>query len=231
MAKCDNGFLIFHDWKTLFTHTPAEDCKRILLAMFEYSQSGAEPPQFEGIAEITASVIFPAMKRYRKRVESGRKGGLASAKKATVEGTAEGTTEYTTEYTAEYTTEYTTDNKTIQDKTNQDQDKTHTPSPFGEFWEAYPKKVRRRGAESEWEKLSPDGELTGIILSAVERQKQTALWQREGGRYIPDPSNWLRDRRWEDELSASAPKDEGSFATDQFVEAALRRTLESHGIS
>lgn len=225
MAKTDNGFLIFHDWKTLFTHTPDEDCKRILLAMFEYSQSGTEPPQFEGIAEITASVIFPAMKRYRENVELGRRGGLASAKKAKAEPPTEGGTKGA----AEGATEGATDNKTIQDKTNQD--KTHTPSPFGAFWDAYPKKVRRRGAEREWEELAPDSDLVETILSAIEGQKQSALWQREEGRYIPDPSNWLKERRWEDELSPSLPKQESetsSFSADEFFEAALRKTLASY---
>ncbi len=227
MAKCDNGFLIFHDWKILFTHTPDEDCKRILLAMFEYSQSGTEPPQFEGVAEITASIIFPAMKRYRESVELGRRGGLASAKKARSEGTVKGATEGG----IEGGTEGTTDNKTIQDKTIQDktnQDNTHTSSRFGEFWEAYPKKMRRASAERVWEELSPDDELTEVILSAVKAQAGSADWQREGGRYIPNAAHWLEERRWEDEVTK---KDEGSFSTDQFFEAALRRTLESHGIS
>jgi hypothetical protein len=128
MAKGNNGFLIFHDWKILFTHTPDEDCKRILLAMFEYSQSGTEPPQFEGVAEITASVIFPAIKRYRENVELGRRGGLASAKKARSEGTVKGTTEGGIEGGIEGAT----DNKTIQNKTRPIQDKTiqHTPIPI-----------------------------------------------------------------------------------------------------
>lgn len=37
------------------------------------------------------------------------------------------------------------------------------------------------------------------IMSAVRMQKQSEQWQKENGRYIPMPSTWLNQRRWEDE--------------------------------
>ena len=197
MAKSDNGFLVFHDWKVLFTHTPAEDCKRILLAMFEYSERGEEPPQFEGVAEMTASVVFPAMKRHKEKVEFGRKGGLASAKRAVSEDAMEDAIEHTTEGT----TKHTTDNKTRKDKTKQDKDKTKPLSRFAEFWAAYPNKVGKAEAQKVWDKLSPDDALCDTILSAVEAQKRSPQWTKDGGQYIPHPRTWLNQRRWEDELA------------------------------
>lgn len=70
---------------------------------------------------------------------------------------------------------------------------------FAEFWQAYPKKVGKGAAEKAFVKLKPGNALLKAMLSAVEAQKQSAQWQREGGQYIPNPATWLNQRRWEDE--------------------------------
>ena len=44
------------------------------------------------------------------------------------------------------------------------------------------------------------------VLAALERQKCSDRWQRDGGQYIPDPTTWLNGRRWEDELFPAEPE-------------------------
>ena len=73
---------------------------------------------------------------------------------------------------------------------------------FTDFWAAYPRKQARENAWKAWAKLAPDGELLRTILIALERQKRTADWIKEGGRYIPLASSWLNGKRWEDTVSA-----------------------------
>ena len=103
------------------------------------------------------------------------------------------------------------------------------PTEFGDFWNAYPKKVGRAEAQKAWRKQFPAGDVDGITLPAIERQKKSAQWTKDGGQFIPNPSTWLNQRRWEDELpepakqQPSAPS--GSFTTDEFFEAALQRSL------
>jgi len=70
---------------------------------------------------------------------------------------------------------------------------------FDEFWKAYPKKVGKKAAESSWKKIKPDAELYDRIMTAIGRARVTEQWQREGGRYIPNPATWLNQGRWEDE--------------------------------
>ena len=41
------------------------------------------------------------------------------------------------------------------------------------------------------------------ILTAIEKQKQTAQWQEDGGRFVPYPATWLNGHRWEDEVQAA----------------------------
>lgn len=62
-------------------------------------------------------------------------------------------------------------------------------------WSAHGRAVR------EWRRLGPDPGLVAMILAAVERQARSARWTREGGRFIPRPDRWLRDRAWLDDLS------------------------------
>ena len=104
--------------------------------------------------------------------------------------------------------------KTIQDYTTQDQRKDISPTPsddgpkktdlqeerFGVFWSSYPKKVGKQAALKSWKKIKPTAELFERILSSLEMAKQSDQWQREHGRFIPNPTTWLNQGRWDDEL-------------------------------
>lgn len=37
------------------------------------------------------------------------------------------------------------------------------------------------------------------MAEALDRQRKSKDWLKEGGAYIPYPSTWLNGRRWEDE--------------------------------
>lgn len=71
---------------------------------------------------------------------------------------------------------------------------------FAEFWSAYPLKKAKATAEKAWAKLKPSADLQAAILSAIAAHKLSADWQRDGGQYIPHPTTWLNQRRWEDEV-------------------------------
>lgn len=74
---------------------------------------------------------------------------------------------------------------------------------FVEFWEAYPRKVGKGEAEKQWRKAK--GIDLQAVLKAIERARGTEQWQKDGGQFIPHPSTWLSQRRWEDDPVASAP--------------------------
>ncbi len=77
--------------------------------------------------------------------------------------------------------------------------KTLIERRFDEFWAAYPKKVGKKAAWNAWKKVKPDTELFDRIMTAIGRAKATWQWQRENGRYIPNPKTWLNEGRWDDE--------------------------------
>jgi hypothetical protein len=84
----------------------------------------------------------------------------------------------------------------------------HSSSPGGDgvrltfdaFWRAYPRKVGKGAAVKAWSKIKPNDELQQKILTAIEAQKKTDQWSRDGGQYIPHPATWLNAARWDDEI-------------------------------
>jgi hypothetical protein len=106
-------------------------------------------------------------------------------------------------------------NKNQNKKEKKNQNKEHeetrareekTPPGFDRFWESYPRKTAKQEAIKAFEKLKPDAMLIETMVKAVERQKQSAQWQEDGGRYIPHPATWINQRRWEDVLPAKGPE-------------------------
>lgn len=78
---------------------------------------------------------------------------------------------------------------------------------FNRFWKVYPRKEGKGKAEESFAKYHPNDELTDAMIRAVEKYKRTDQWKRDGGQFIPHPTTWLNQRRWEDE-----PKEEPSPA-------------------
>lgn len=71
------------------------------------------------------------------------------------------------------------------------------PERFEGFWEYYGMKVNRQRAIKEWDKLRPSDDLIDQMSRTLRRQKHSELWQRGIG--IPQPAQWLKDRRWTDQ--------------------------------
>lgn len=72
---------------------------------------------------------------------------------------------------------------------------------FASFWSVYPKRVGKGAAEKWWRKRKPSQALTETMIAAVKEQVKSDQWTRDGGQYIPNPSTWLNQERWQDELA------------------------------
>ena len=69
---------------------------------------------------------------------------------------------------------------------------------FAKFWSAYPRKVGKDVARKAFDKRKPSTELVDLMVQAVNRQKMTPQWAKEGGQFIPHPSTWINEGRWMD---------------------------------
>ena len=65
----------------------------------------------------------------------------------------------------------------------------------------------KKAAQNAWKRLKPNAALRIKIMEALQEQKASQRWQKEEGRYIPNPATWLHQERWEDQLepAGSAP--------------------------
>jgi hypothetical protein len=91
-------------------------------------------------------------------------------------------------------------NGTEQNRTEQKQTKKSESydSLFDSFYQAYPKKVGKPAALKAFAKCKPDETLLQKMLDAIERQLKSDQWQKNNGQYIPNPSTWLNQERWDD---------------------------------
>lgn len=77
---------------------------------------------------------------------------------------------------------------------------------FKAFWDAYPVQANKVRAREEFAKADAPLE---VLLKAIETWKHTDQWNKEGGKYIPYPAKWLKERRWEDSPKVNMPKTDG----------------------
>ena len=85
---------------------------------------------------------------------------------------------------------------------------TDASNKFASFWSAYPRKEAKPDAAKAFIKVKASGHLVNI-LADIERRKSSDDWKKNGGQFIPMPSSYLNQRRWEDEVTSpvkSEPK-------------------------
>ncbi len=90
-------------------------------------------------------------------------------------------------------------NADLRKRASYQQDKTETM--FSEFYQAYPKKRDKAKARKSFFKIKNLPDVFPQLMKGLEQQKLSADWKKDGGKYIPYPSTWLNDERWEDELA------------------------------
>lgn len=80
------------------------------------------------------------------------------------------------------------------------------PAPgFDLFWAAYPAKLAKTAAIKAWNRLTPDDATTSRIVADVQARRNSHDWTKDMGQFIPHPSTYLNQRRWEDMREALAP--------------------------
>jgi hypothetical protein len=96
-------------------------------------------------------------------------------------------------------------------------DETQAPQGFEHFWKNWPSHHRKVGKSKclrAWRKLGLE-RVSESVLHALARSKASPDWQRDGGRFVPQPLSWLNDTPWEtDDSEATAPDPETAHYRD-----------------
>ena len=87
---------------------------------------------------------------------------------------------------------------------------------FDLFWQAYPRKVGKKRAKQAWDRLKPDTATVQKMLDALAWQVKQPQWVKDGGMYVPHPTTWLHEERWDDEpfFTTEQPRDKFSGLRD-----------------
>ena len=74
---------------------------------------------------------------------------------------------------------------------------------FEKFYKMYPKKQKKSETEKWFFKNNPSNELFQLIILKLSLFCKTSEWKKENGKYIPYPTSWLNQKRWEDDVPLS----------------------------
>lgn len=80
-----------------------------------------------------------------------------------------------------------------------EKENNYYPPDFLELWSIYPRKKNKRDAALAWKATRNERPDQEILMAAVERQKLSRDWRKDGGKFIPYPASWLRAGAWDDE--------------------------------
>lgn len=75
----------------------------------------------------------------------------------------------------------------------------HLEEWFEEFWSEYIKKVGKADAEKKFRKACTN-EKTFIQIMEALRAQNKEVYSKRDKQYVPNPSTWLNQKRWEDEV-------------------------------
>jgi hypothetical protein len=71
---------------------------------------------------------------------------------------------------------------------------------FETFWKTSPRKTGKASASRSFERAVKKGVPAEKIIAAVETHKRGAGWKKDNGQFIPHPTTWLNQGRWDDEV-------------------------------
>lgn len=78
-------------------------------------------------------------------------------------------------------------------------EKNRKENMFDIFWKSYPRRLNKQQALKSFKRLNVDEKLLNIILSDINKRLKVKDWDIINIQYIPHPSTYLNNKRWEDE--------------------------------
>lgn len=221
-------FVMYLKWREQIELLSDDACGRLFKGLFSYLCTG-EIPELSGLESMAFSFIRAQIDQdtekweseCKSRSEAGRKGGFAKASKAKQKLAKASTAkqDLAKASTAKQRLANVADNEYEYDSEYEyEKEVSITPhkSPLGDdlferFWAAYPRKTAKRNALKAFEKLNVTEALLTEMLAALDWQRQSEGWTKDGGQFIPHPATWLNGRRWEDEKPAQAKTNSNPF--------------------
>ncbi|MBE6802009.1 MAG: hypothetical protein E7530_03900 [Ruminococcaceae bacterium] len=206
------SFLFYYDWANIYE--PLDDIRKakLITATIRYAKDNTDT-KFD---DLTLKVIFNVIKdtidrdsaRYNERCLKNAE----NIKKRWNKNTNEyDRIQTNTNYTDIDIVKEIDKDIDIEKDTDRDIEKDSISSSFSsktvceysddflDFWKEYPKKVGKGDAFKKWKKAKLTNTDKTDIMNALNWQKKSDRWRNDYGRFIPNPSTYISQRRWEDE--------------------------------
>lgn len=216
------SFLLYLDYEKHLLLLDDLQRGRLFSALFAYARTG-EKPKLTGAEGMAFSFISSQMDRDNekwksirdKKVQNGKKGGRPKAngfdeKAKKANGFSEKQSE--AKKAVNVNANVNVNGNVTGTVTEYITPKSPAGEAFEKFWESYPRKAAKQAARKAFDKLHVDEVLLNAMLDALDWQKQTPNWKKDNGQFVPYPSTWLNNHRWEDEKPDAIPGETGSFA-------------------
>jgi len=144
--------------------------------------------------------IIDEAHNYREiKRKSGEKGGKAKASSAKAK--ASSAKAVLKQSLADPYPKTKTKTKTKTETETKKRSKKDCPLFSSTFWPSYPRKEGKEAAQRAWGKLTEDEKIAAI--DALPLHKKCDQWQEPC--YIPHPSTWLNQKRFNDQLPPPSP--------------------------
>lgn len=205
----DKNITIYRDRLRDIWTLPKEKRDAIIISYIEYVFGEKKPePTDDALFDIVVKTWCGDYDRYIVKSESGRKGGIASSvAQSNASSSGSGKAGASPEADAGLCSDTKTNTKTETKTYTQTSTDTEPASAgvggedeaeimFSRFWDAYPKKMHRSEALRAFTELNPDSALTDVIVNSVIDWKTSDDWEKDGGKYIPLPENFLSKKRY-----------------------------------
>lgn len=229
------GIVLYFEMRKVLKRLNHDDGIQLILAMLDYGETGKQP-DFNGntTLEVVWDLIEGKLDRDKEKYEETlpkrryaaycREQKKIDAEPMSFDDWEREIDHMTSCDTKRYLTKTKSKSKTLSPPTSSSSSQSPTPpesdplAGFDRFWEAYPKKLKLGEAKIEWMNIAPDPDTVDAIINAVEAQKaRNKEWKKENGRYIPLPVNWLKDKRWKEEIPKDPYEEAREHADDYFL--------------
>lgn len=217
MSERNESFVFYRSFMEALDDLPAEQYKAAMSAILHYGIDGELPSDVDPVVQALFKLMKPQVDANVKRRNSGRSGAdkrwndgkaIANDSKPIVNDSKHMASDSKPMATpcepiANANANANANvNANVNTPPNPPSQGDSAPDPrFEDFWKEYPKKVGKQDALKAWKKIHPSAALVTTIMSTLGRAKDTDQWRRDGGRYVPNPSTWLNQGRYDDDPS------------------------------
>lgn len=186
-------FTFYRSYWQALQNLPKKERLAAYEAICDYALNGEEHA-LTGAAATAFILIRPTLDSGRKKAANGKHGGE----------NGKGTTKQTESKAKANQKQSESEKEREIEKEKEIENECYARGAFEEFWKAYPRKAGKEAARKAFAKAKVP---VATLVAAVERQKKSAQWQKDGGQFIPHPATWLNQGRWQDELEEAKTSD------------------------